>query len=357
MQVFLIPDLDGPVTGGTLFNRMVIACLERANVACRVCPTVAARAELSHAGLDDVFWVDSLFLDLLPDLAHRQRRHARLGLLLHYLPSLVTSVVRRGPALTSWELSRPETEALSAADLVLVTGGYMREVVERALERGAVLHPRVLVVEPGRLAAGPVELPQPPVRAVLVANLLPGKGILPFLRSLAEQTLASDPYQLDIVGGADLDPDYARACERAADDGRLHGRVRRLGGRSPEATVRYMASCNLLVSASLMESYGMALAEARCLGLPIVAQRGGNVEALVSGRAGGEVVPDSSALARAFLAVCRAPLELQRRKAAALADPLPPRPWTAVAAEFLEGLKVMVAARSHSVTKGDDVAS
>lgn len=357
MQVFVVPDLDGPVTGGTLFNRMVVASLERAKVACRVCPAVAARAELSHAGLDDVFWTDSLFLELLPDLARCRHRRARLGLLVHYLPSLVTSVVSRGPDLASWDLSRSETEALSAADLVLVTGGYMRGVVERALERGVVPPPRLLVVEPGRLSAGPVELPQPPVRAVLVANLLPGKGILPFLRSLAEQTLASDQYQLDIVGGADLDPDYARACERAADEGRLHGRVRRLGERSPEATVRHMASCNLLVSASMMESYGMALAEARCLGLPIVANRGGNVDALVSERAGGEVVSDSSGLARAFLAVCRDPIELQRRKAAALADPLPPRSWTTVADEFLEGLKVMVAARSHSVTRGDDVAS
>jgi glycosyltransferase involved in cell wall biosynthesis len=237
--------------------------------------------------------------------------------------------------------------------MVLVPSGTMRGIVERAVD----LPRPVLLIEPGRLSAGPVELREPPVRAVLVANLLPGKGVLPFLVSLADQVCANDQYQLEIVGGAGLDPAYARGCQRAAGDSRLKRHVRLLGALSPEATVQHMASCNLLVSASTMESYGMALAEARCLGLPIVANRGGNVQALVCERAGGEVVSDSAALAQAFLAVCRDPSELRRRMEAARANPLPPRPWTTVVAEYLDETKGMRPARAGAVTGSRDVGS
>jgi glycosyltransferase involved in cell wall biosynthesis len=347
MHVFVVPELDGPVTGGTLFNRMLIASLQRTHGRCKACSRAAARDELLGAGPDDVVWVDSLFLDLLPELARRRRGRVRLGLLAHYLPSWV----RRGDALTGRELTRVEAAALASADLVLVPSPTMRTVVERVVASP----PPVLVVEPGRLSRGPVECCDPPVRAALVANLVPGKGVLPFLCSLAAQVRASDRYQLDIVGGAGLDPAYARRCQRAAEDPGLQGRVHLLGERLPEATVRHLANCNLLVSASTMESYGMALAEARCLGLPIVAVRGGNVQALVSATAGGEVVRDGSALARAFLAVCRDPADLRRRMAAAQASPLPPRPWTTVAAEFLDQMKSLRTHRPGAATRSPHV--
>jgi glycosyltransferase involved in cell wall biosynthesis len=237
--------------------------------------------------------------------------------------------------------------------MVLVPSGYMRRIVERVVDP----RPPIFEIEPGRLGRGPVESRETPVRAVMVANFLPGKGVLPFLLNLAEQVRPSDRYELAIVGGAGFDAEYAHRCQHAAEDSRLYGHVRLLGEQSPEATVQHMATCNLFVSASTMESYGMALAEARCLGLPIVANRGGNVQTLVSNRSGGESVSDSSALAQAFLAVCRDPAKLRRRMDAANANPLPPRPWTTVAAEYLDAMSGMRAARPSAATRSHDVYS
>ncbi len=319
MVGFIVPSFGGPITGGTLFNRMLTASLQALGIRCWVSSTMPAATE------DDAVWVDSLFLDQVPALAKLARRPARLGLLLHYLPSLV----EHGAELTESKLSCLEREALAAADMILVPSRFMRSVVERLL----AAPPPMVEVEPGRLARGAACLPDPPVRAILVANLLPGKGVLPLLASLAQKARASDRFLLDIVGADALDGSYAERCREAVGNARLRGRARLYGPLSPEATVEHMAQRNLFLSASTMESYGMALAEARCLGLPILAQAGGNVESLVGRESGGEVLSGASALAERFLAICREPAEHRARIARARAGALPPRSWYRVAEE------------------------
>jgi glycosyltransferase involved in cell wall biosynthesis len=83
-----------------------------------------------------------------------------------------------------------------------------------------------------------------------------------------------------------------------------------------------------------METYGMALAEARTLGLPILAHAGGNVGAHVTSGAGGELVASHEELAAAFLSLCRDPHEHHARLRLARAHALPARAWSQAAAEF-----------------------
>jgi glycosyltransferase involved in cell wall biosynthesis len=323
---FIVPSLEGPTTGGTLFNRMLTTSLQEIGIRCAVSSTMPAAIE------HDAVWVDSLFLDQMPALARLTRGVSCLGLLLHYLPSLV----EHGAELTASTLSSLEGEALAAADRILVPSPFLRTVVERLLDAP----PPIIEIEPGRLATRVACLPDPPVRAVLVANLLPGKGVLPLLSSLAGRARASDRFLLDIVGTDALDGSYAEQCREAVGSASLRGRVRLYGPLSPEATVEHMAQRNLLLSASTMESYGMALAEARGVGLPILAQAGGNVEALVGRESGGEVVPDASELAERFLALCREPAEHCARIARARAKALPPRPWSVVADELARKTRI-----------------
>lgn len=337
MHVFVVPDLDGPLTGGTLFNGMLIGALRALNVDCAVCSAECGRGHLSRAAAGDVVWVDSLFLDLVPKLAGAPRRRAQLGLLLHYLPSLVA----RGGSIRVWDLTTVESSALWAADVVMVPSHYMRQMV-RSLVRPP---PPIVVLEPGRSVLGLAPKTSAPLRAVMVANLLPGKGVLPFLKALAKYTCPGDGYTLDIVGSCALDVDYARACRQVAESEPLQGHVRILGARTPDATAAHMASSNLFLSSSTMESYGMALAEARGLALPILAVRGGNVEMLVERRAGGQLVPDAPTLAGAFVALCRERAELDQRLRAARANALSPRPWSRVAAEYLERVGQLEKAR------------
>jgi NADPH:quinone reductase-like Zn-dependent oxidoreductase len=216
---------------------MLIVGLTAMQADCRVCSAAYARMQLPRMDAGDVLWVDSLFLDLLPALARMPGRRARLGLLLHYLPSLVA----RGQLTEAADLSLAEREALIAADVIMVPSPYMRETVERLASPAAP----VIVIEPGRLALGPAHRREPPVRAVMVANLVPGKGALPFLRSFAECVRPDDDCHLEIVGSLALDADHGQACRRAARDPRLQGRVHFLGQCTPESAVKRMASCNL----------------------------------------------------------------------------------------------------------------
>jgi hypothetical protein len=325
-QHFVVPDLSGPVTGGTLFNRLLIAALQRIGWPCSVLAPTEAATTLACADGDDDIWIDTLYLDDFPMLAARAAAGVRVGLLAHYLPSLV----RLGDGVRADELSSAEAHALASAHLFLVPSAFMRATVFRLT---ATRLP-ILCVEPGHLAQKGDVIAGPPARAALVANLLPGKGIEPFLTSLAARIRDSDTFHLSIVGGASFDPNYADRCTALGQDSRLRGRVRFLGALSPLETVRLMADCNLVLSTSTMEAYGMAIAEARTLGLPIVARAGGNVDRLVEASSGGEVVGSADQLAESFLVVCRNENEHARRLDQARAHALPPRSWTDAALDF-----------------------
>lgn len=326
-QTFVVPDLAGPVTGGTLFNRLLIGALKRLGWTCSAVSKAESASALASASSDDDVWIDTLYLDDFAEIAARLGHGARIGLLTHYLPSLV----RYGGEVGPEQLSVAEAQALRSAGMFLVPSLFMRSTIERLCD----VHRRPIVcVEPGHLAEKGEVLAGPPVRAALVANLVPGKGVAPFLERLVERIHEEDDFHLSIVGSAAFDPEYARRCGERGDDERLRGRVRFVGALSPLETVRFMADCNAIVSASTMEAYGMVIADARTLGLPILAHGGGNVAELVNPSSGGEVVWDADALAQAFLAFCRNKCEQARRLDLARAHALPPRSWSDAAHDF-----------------------
>ena len=326
MHWFIVPSLDGPVSGGTLYNRLLMAALRETQCPCRLLPLEHAASALPRATTDDFYWVDSLYLEDLPALARLVNPDASLGLIVHYLPSLIAG----GESIGSQEVTPVEAAALQTAAAFLVPSPFMRGVVRRL----AGTERPVLCVEPGCLASLSLSVPEPPVRAVMVANLVPGKGVEEFQASLAGQIRETDALDLAIVGGAKHDPRYAKGCHALAKDARLRGRIRFLGELSPAQTQAQMAVSNLLVSASTMESYGMALAEARTVGLPILARRGGHVATLVSGDGGGELFMTTDDLVAACLMLCRSPTEHRRRMQLARARVLPGRPWSMAAREF-----------------------
>ena len=96
-----------------------------------------------------------------------------------------------------------------------------------------------------------------------------------------------------------------------------------------------MRSSHVLVSCSHMESYGMALMEARVLGVPILAQLGGHVPAIVGRDSGGELFENATELVATLLRTSRDRTELGSRMALARARTLPVRPWSEAALEFV----------------------
>jgi glycosyltransferase involved in cell wall biosynthesis len=324
-HVFVAPDLNGPETGGTLYNARLIAALRARAVACRQIEIGAALAP-DAIGNDECVWVDSLYFAELPALqACAPQRGLRL--VLHYLPSQVAHA-----RMVEWhELSDVERRALERAAGFLVTSPFMAQQLA-CFELAAR---SVSCVEPG------VELPVERasraghgIRALMLCNVVEGKGVLPFLGALADQVQAGDRFELVIAGGLDAQAQYARSSAeliRAHPD--LRARVQLRGALPHHEALRLLQSSDVLLSASRMEAYGMALAEARTAGIPIIARAGGHAGALVRPQSGGVLVTDECAVATELLAHARDPSRLFGLQRTAYATRLT-RTWQDAASDF-----------------------
>ena len=252
---FVAPPFDGPISGGTLYNREIVKALIALGVSVKRLAPDAARESLSR-GAPGFYLVDTLYLGELAELRAANHAGRPLSLLCHYLPSLVS----KGDALTSADLDPDEQRALDAADAFVAPSAFMQETIARLDPLG---RPSI-VVEPATLAPGLAPLRARPnsLRAIVVANLLPGKGVEPFLSALVRSASSRDAFELEIVGSPNVDPEYARSCVKAAGG---DPRIRFSGALEPLTLIEELAQRDLLISASRMESFGMALAEARTL--------------------------------------------------------------------------------------------
>jgi glycosyltransferase involved in cell wall biosynthesis len=157
---------------------------------------------------------------------------------------------------------------------------------------------------------------------------------LEFLQALDGSSLAAGA-NIAIIGSDDIEPDYAARCRAlVAASPELSRCVHFLGELPYAQTIDYMARSELFVSTSPFESYGMAIAEARALGLPVVARQGGNVKHLVSRDTGGQLCDSARALADSFIALTHDRDALRSRAERAIASRLPARNWSHVADEF-----------------------
>jgi glycosyltransferase involved in cell wall biosynthesis len=152
---------------------------------------------------------------------------------------------------------------------------------------------------------------------------VPGKGVLELLRALGDRRC-----RLAVVGAEDHDPAYAAACRAAAPWAVF------LGELSHAETTAVIAASDFLISASRMESFGFALAEARALGVPIVALDRGNARAHVDEASGGLLVATDEALAEACVQLANDEVELARRRHAARTYRPTPRTWADAARDL-----------------------
>ena len=315
--VFVMPALDGPATGGTLYNRQLLAALgsfEQYSLE-------ALPAELST----ELVWVDSLYLGELPALRARLGATTRVGLLLHYLPSLLSN-----PQLkAAEELSEVELRALEHAAMIITPSEFLRQLV-LGLCPGkpcACVCPGVEVPQLGGESARDGSV-------LMICNVTENKGVLPFLQALAAVVPEAAGFTLSIAGSLQLEAAYAQRCVALCNENAwLREHVRLLGSLAQPELFARLARASVLVSASRVESYGMALAEARALGTPILALEGGNVANLVAAESGGELSRSPRALAEALCQLMADQSE-QHARVVRARSAASERPWRVVAREF-----------------------
>ena len=312
-------------SGGNVFNRELFEHALRAGWPLALLDPSHASAPSSW---DLLVW-DSLLLDRVQRLAHE-----RVGLLLHYLPSLQPGIGTARAAM----LRAREDRAASLADFYIVTSREIAAVIAARWPRKPLF-----VCEPG---VGAAFKRRPPRRAgrsislLTVANLLPAKGHEDALEVLAR--LEAQPWRWHLVGEAGGDSETTGRLRAQAERTGLIGRITFHGVLSQHEVAVRMADADLLLQPSLFESYGMTLVEAAAVGLPALAFRVGAAERLVRHGSTGLLAPAGDWAAFGdYLCTLTADASLRATFERNLAAE-PVRGWEATLADFRAACEAML---------------
>lgn len=316
---FLIPGDPDARTGGTLYDRRVMAGLVALGwpvewhrlSATFPLPDAAAleQADAALAALPEqaVAVIDGLALGAMPTVVANHRDRLRLVALVHHPLALETGLTEE----LRQQLYHSEREALRHVRGVIVTSpSTARALADYDIppEQCAVILPGT---DPAPLATGSGHNE---FTLLCVASLTPRKGHAVLFRALAR---IQDPcWRLRCAGSADLDPVTAAELSTLVETLGLSARIEFLGQLDQAALGREYQRADGFVLPSYHEGYGMALAEALAHGLPIISTTAGAIPDTVPANTGLLVPPgDEAALAEALLQITSCP-ELRQRLAA-----------------------------------------
>jgi glycosyltransferase involved in cell wall biosynthesis len=163
------------------------------------------------------------------------------------------------------------------------------------------------------------------------------KGLLTLVEALARNRRPLEGWVL-VVAGPGYDPAYLAAVEALVAGHGLAPRVRLVGELRGAARRDAFAAAELMVLPSLSENFGLVVAEALGVGVPVITTRGAVAwEALETERSGWWVNPDLASLEGALLSAARlAPAELAGMGARGRALILRDYRWAPIARRTLE---------------------
>jgi glycosyltransferase involved in cell wall biosynthesis len=127
-----------------------------------------------------------------------------------------------------------------------------------------------------------------PVRLVSTMRIARRKRPVQLLRMLQSLSRSVDvPVRLTLVGDGPLRPRVERYVDRAG----LRDRVTITGRVSPARVTRLLAESDVYVAPAILESFGLAALEARCVGLPVVGRSDSGMTDFVSSGVEGLLAP------------------------------------------------------------------
>ncbi len=330
MYTFVIPDPTQFPSGGNIYNQHLLKALgEQA----RWLSWEQLQPSIAHTHC----LFDTLYLAHLQNATFDLQNHT---LIVHHLHSLDLPE----PAATTYFLSQ-EKPILERFGGFLTSSTFTATYLQqRGLDRAfkLVLPPALTI---------PVEWSprdSTSLRALVIANLIPRKGIIELLQGLKIAQPDRTRFQLQIVGSMGLDTNYATACQRLVEsDVYLRQVVHFAGALSPKEVQESYRNTNVLVSPAFMETFGMAIQEARAFGLPILAYDGGNAGFHVEKEQNGLLFQDHRSLAEQLRdwSVDLPDFQKYLARAERLAQAAPVSNWTTRAQYFLEQMQNYVGNR------------
>lgn len=228
----------------------------------------------------------------IPDILHghvgvegglaAQRLSARVG--IPYVVTEHSSEVLAG-SLTPTDASIAREVYRNARCVIAVSDPLAKKVRELSPEAnvcviGNIVNETVFRMRKRRPTASQI------LTAVSVCNLVPGKRIENAIEALANLNISERPRYMVIGGGVER-----RRLENLAR--RKNVTVQFFGALPHEAAMSVLSEGDLLLHPSIRETFGIVLAEAMALGLPVVTCRSGGPETFVSPDVGILTAPDN----------------------------------------------------------------
>lgn len=324
--LFVCGDIFQIVTGGTLCDRMLIHELERSHRVRIVMPQLGFLARLRHP----------LLAGLLNNLANLFRGFPRGAVLFvdhgAYRDCFLAINVWK------WLYRCRLIGVVYHLDYTLGQmrgGGALRRAIERAMvhaydyvltiSRSTASHLEGFGHDPERIALIPVsrrfgpqaDLPSrgenAELRFLFVGSIEPRKGLLDAIEALGKGA-AQHRVSLTCVGPCDRESAHFRDLNTAA--GKFSNlRLQFTGAVPQEALVENFKKADVFLFPSYWEGYGIAIEEAMCFALPVIAYEAGAVPELVENGVTGWLAPvgDINALSRAVRECIEDPTERRRR--------------------------------------------
>ncbi len=156
-----------------------------------------------------------------------------------------------------------------------------------------------------------------PFRLLYVGEISRVKGLKYLIEAIA--LLGQIDFTLDIVGGAAQEPYYMKQVESLVAEYSLFSKIKFRGYCDRETLDHLYEISSLLVVPSIVEGYGMTVAEALCFGLPVVASNTGGIPEVLGNSGAAILVPpaDRTALADAIRKLYEDPAACSRMSQAA----------------------------------------
>ncbi|MEM8906770.1 MAG: glycosyltransferase family 4 protein [Bacteroidota bacterium] len=184
-----------------------------------------------------------------------------------------------------------EKAALMEFDAFLTTSTFTKHYLQKRQ-----LQAPILVVPPALTHTfPPIQRSPQPIKAIIIANLVERKGILPFFKALVSMGIEkyTDHLTIDIYGTDQIEKSYAQSCLSYIEQ---HPALQKVviyqGTRSQSQLITIYQQANLFLSTSFMESFGMALQEAVAAQLPILTLAAGNAQHHIQPGSNGFVCSD-----------------------------------------------------------------
>jgi glycosyltransferase involved in cell wall biosynthesis len=331
-MIIVVPKSHVKPSGGNIFNRLFLQALKKKGLPIEALTVGPALRRMKKSGVGS-WWVDSLCLDDIGKFISLQRGGRKVYALIHDLPSLEPSL---SPAERR-RVAAEEKKVLQDVSGFLVTSPSTRSLLKK---RGFSSKP-ILVVPPA--AAVFPDRRHASARGfvgLMVGHLIPRKGILEFLTCLSRRLKPSDLFTLRIAGRFDIDPSYAEKCLKLMTEHVcLKGKAMYVGPLAAAEMKRYYERSAVFITASKMETFGMAIQEARFFGLPILALDAAYARRRLRPEPSSLLFRSIPALAEACIKYIRNPLALEAFARQAR-ESVPPRlyDWGDAAQLFLDQL-------------------